>query len=117
MSDTSSMRDSTQNQDMKIVRVRYYDRLGKVAENGRFAYITFHIGRSEEPEEGDLLVQVTNIRGIPVIVAKYVAGEHSKGFGKPEDLKSLDELEKFGVSETLIEEIRSTCRGKSIDWV
>jgi hypothetical protein len=104
--------------ELKVVRVRLYDKLGKVVENGNFAYITFHLGKGEKPEEGDLLVQVTNLKGIPILVAKYTKGEHRSGFRKPEDLKTLDSLtKKFKVPEEIVEEIRSVCREKGIDWV
>ncbi len=105
---------------MKVLRVRFYDRLGRVAENGNFAYITFHVGEGDgvrKPRDGDLLVQVTNVRGVPVIVAKFVTGEFLAAFRKPDDVKSLDELSKYSVPEETIEEIRRVCREKGIDWV
>ncbi len=102
---------------MRIVKVRFYDRLGRIAENGNFAYITFHLGEDIKPKEGDLLVQVTNLKGIPIIVAKFVKGEFLSAFRKPMDLKSLDDLKKFNVPEDLIEEIRRTCREKGVEWV
>jgi hypothetical protein len=104
--------------ELKVVRVRLYDKLGRVAENGNFAYITFHIGKDVKPEEGDLLVQVTNLKGIPILVARYKKGEHHSGFRKPVDLKSLDDLaKKFSVPDGIIEEIRNVCKEKGIDWI
>ncbi len=102
---------------MKVIRVRYYDRLGRVTSNGNMAYITFHVGKAEKPEDGDLLVQVTNVEGVPVLVAKFITGEFLAAFRKPEDVKSLDELEKYGVPAETIEEIRKVCREKGITWV
>ena len=104
--------------NLRIVRVRLYDKLGRAVENGNFAYITFNIGKSEKPEEGDLLIQVTNLEGIPILVAKYAKGEHHSGFRKPIDLKSLDDLStKFKVPESIVEEIRNVCREKGIHWL
>ncbi len=101
---------------MKVVRVRFYDRLGRIAQNGNFAYITFHIGKDLKPKDGDLLVQVTNIKGIPVLVAKFITGEFLAAFRKPVDIKSLDELKtRFRVSDDVAEEIRRVCREKGID--
>lgn len=105
---------------MRVLRVRFYDRLGRIAENGNFAYITFHVGEGEaerKPKDGDLLVQVTNMRGIPILVAKFVTGEFLPAFRRPMDVKSLDELKRFNVPEETIEEIRRVCREKGIDWV
>ncbi len=105
---------------MRVLRVRFYDRLGRIAENGNFAYITFHIGEGESermPKDGDLLVQVTNMRGIPILIAKFVTGEFLPAFRKPVDIKSLDDLKRFNVPEETIEEIRRVCRERGIDWV
>ncbi len=103
---------------MKIVRVRFYDRLGRIAENGNFAYVTFHLGEDIKPKEGDLLVQVTNVKGIPILVARFMKGEFLAAFRRPVDIKSLDELKtKFKVPEEIMEEIRRVCREKGIDWV
>ncbi len=105
---------------MRVLRVRFYDRLGRIAENGNFAYITFHVGEGEgarKPKDGDLLVQVTNLRGIPILVAKFITGEFLAAFRKPVDIKSLDDLKRFNVPEETIEEIRRICREKGIDWV
>jgi hypothetical protein len=105
-------------EELKIVRIRYYDKLGRVAENGNFAYITFHLGRDTKPQEGDLLVQVTNLKGIPILVAKFMKGEFLSAFRKPVDIKSLDELKsRFKVPEEIVEEIRKVCREKGIDWL
>ncbi len=105
-------------QELRIVRVRFYDKLGRIAENGNFAYITFHIGKDIKPQEGDLLVQVTNLKGIPILVARFIKGEFLAAFRKPVDIKSLDELSRrFNVPEGIVEEIRRICREKGIDWV
>ncbi len=103
---------------MKVVRVRFYDRLGRIAQNGNFAYITFHIGEDLKPKDGDLLVQVTNVKGIPILVAKFITGEFLAAFRKPVDIKSLDELKtRFRVPDDVVEEIRRICREKGIDWI
>lgn len=103
--------------DMKIVKVRFYDEMGRVAENGKFAYMTFQICKGDEPDEGDFLVQVTNLKGIPVIVATYIIDEHGRGFGEPKDVNNLDELKKLGIPEEIIAEIRDACKARGIDWI
>ncbi len=103
--------------DMKIVKVRFYDEMGRIADNGRFAYMTFQICKGDKPDVGDFLVQVTNLKGIPIIVAKYMRNEHGEGFGKPKDVASLDDLKKENIPEDIIEAIRSSCREHGIDWV
>ncbi len=100
--------------NMKVIRVRFYDRLGRISENGNFAYITFHVGEESKP---NLLVQVTRIKGIPVIVAKFVEGEFLSAFRKPVNIKNLDDLKKFNVPDETIEEIRRVCLEKGVDWV
>ena len=104
--------------ELRIVRIRFYDKLGRIAENGKFAYVTFHIGKDEKPQEGDLLVQVTNLKGIPILVAKFMKGEFLSAFRRPVDIKSLDELKsRFNVPDNIVEEIRRVCKEKGIDWI
>jgi hypothetical protein len=105
-------------EELRIIRIRFYDKLGRIAENGKFAYVTFHIGKDEKPQEGDLLVQVTNLKGIPILVAKFMKGEFLSAFRRPVDIKNLDELKSmFNVPDSIVEEIRKVCREKGIDWI
>jgi len=105
--------------DMKIRLVKFYDKKGKCVNDGdEFAYITFQMGKEDRPIEGDVFVQVTNLEGVPIIVAKYLIEKYgSGGYGKPEYVNSLEDIKKYGVSEGIVEEIRNICKSKGITWV
>ncbi|MDK2789564.1 MAG: hypothetical protein PWP15_71 [Methanothermococcus sp.] len=105
--------------DMKIRLAKFYDKMGRAVNDGdEFVYATFQIGKEDKPVEGDVLVQVTNLKGIPIIVAKYIIEKYGYGgYGKPKDVGSLDDVKKFGVPEETIEEIRNICKSKGIDWI
>ncbi len=102
---------------VKIVRTGYYDRYGKKSEEDNFTYITFNIGKNGTLNDGDLFVQITNIKGVPVLVAKYVVDEFGGSFERPDDVPNLDGLKKYGLSEDLILELKEICSSKGIDWV
>ncbi len=103
-------------EELRIARIRFYDKLGRIAKNGNFAYVTFHIGKDIKPQEGDLLVQVTNLKRIPILVAKFMKSEILSAFRIPVDIKSLDELKsRFNVPDSIVEEIRRICKEKGVD--
>ncbi|AEH07084.1 hypothetical protein [Methanothermococcus okinawensis] len=103
--------------EVKIVRTGYYDKYGKKSEEDEFTYITFNIGKEGKPNSGDLFVQITNIKGVPILVAKYVADEFGGSFERPDDIITLDELKKYGLSEDIISELKEICISKGINWV
>ncbi|WP_292459894.1 hypothetical protein [Methanothermococcus sp.] len=104
--------------EVKIVRTGYYDKYGKKLNNdNEFTYITFNIGKEGKPSNGDLFVQITNIKGVPILVAKYVCDEFGGSFERPDDIPNLEELKKYGLSEDLISELKEICVSKGIDWI
>ena len=105
--------------ELKIVRIGYYDKLGKkVNDENDFTYITFNIGKDKEPADGDLFVQITKIKGIPVLVAQYEDNEFGGNFGRPHDFPTLEEAEKnFESLKEVSSELKEICASKGIDWI
>jgi len=104
--------------ELKIVRTGYYDKFGKKADENDFTYITFNISKGIDLSGGDLFVQLTKIKGAPVIVAEYEDNEFGGNFGRPWDLPVLEEAgEKFESLKELIPELKEIGASKGIDWI